>query len=394
MQIKRESLAFVLIVSIIIACSAAGAVQVYSTTVPICFIENDGQTDDQVLYFADAAGYTLYLTAEGEVISTADPVSVVQITYPGSNAAIAVSGENELPGKANFLIGNDEDQWVTNVPLYGSVRYAGLYDGVSLVYHGGVSILKKEFIVEPGADPLGIRMQYTGQEVLALDENGALLVTTAAGTFIESPPVCYQVVGGAEVAVPCKFVLDEDGGVTFSIGVYDTSLPLIIDPEYDFSTYLGGTQDDWGAGIGFDDIGNVYVVGSTESTQFPLANNPAYQEHLNGSGLDIFASKFRSDGQELIYSTYIGGYADDIARGMVVNNYTEEVTFTGSTKSWNYPTNPTDPYGGNTDAIVTRLNVNGDGLVWSRMIYGNLLAKQPSRPAIKVGIMGAGNFAT
>ncbi len=373
MQIKRESLAFVLIASIIITCSAVGAVQVFSTTVPICFIQNDGQTDDQVLYFADAAGYTLYLTADGEVISTADPVSVVEITYLGSNAAMMVSGENELPGKANFLIGNDEDQWVTNVPMYGSVRYTGLYDGVSVVYHGGVSILKKEFIVEPGADPSDIRMQYAGQEGLVLDEKGALLVTTAAGTFFETPPVCYQVVGGAEVAVPCKFVLDEEGGVTFSVGAYDRTLPLVIDPQYDFSTYLGGAQDDWGAGIGFDDIGNVYVVGSTESTQFPLANSPAYQEHLNGSGLDIFASKFRSDGQELIYSTYIGGYADDIARGMVVSNQTQEVTFTGSTKSYNYPNSypGSQSYGGNTDAIVTRLNPAGNALVWSRLINGN-----------------------
>jgi len=373
MQIKRESLAFVLIASIIITCSAVGAVQVFSTTVPICFIQNDGQTDDQVLYFADAAGYTLYLTAGGEVISTADPVSVVEITYPGINAAMMVSGENELPGKANFFIGNDEDQWVTNVPMYSSVRYDGLYEGISLVYHGGVSTLKKEFIVEPGADPSGIRMQYVGQEGLALDENGALLVTTAAGTFIESPPVCYQVVGGAEVAVPCKFVLGEDGVVTFSVGAYDTTLPLVIDPQYDFSTYLGGAQDDRGAGVGMDDSGNVYVAGSTQSTQFPLANSPPYQQKLNGSW-DVFVSKFSPDGSQLLYSTYIGGNRTDLAGGMAVRNDTGEVFITGSTDSLNYPSLP--PYSvylkdGFTDAFVTSVDATGSALRWSTYYGGN-----------------------
>ncbi|MGB4236138.1 MAG: PKD domain-containing protein [Methanoregulaceae archaeon] len=372
MQIKVKPVITLLILSIILLCGAGEAAQVFSTTIPISFIQNDGQTDDQVLYYADAAGYTVYLTPSGEVISTAEPHSVLTISYTGSRAPVTVTPEDELAGKANFLIGF-EDAWVTGVPMYGSVRYDGLYEGISLVYHGGPGILKKEFILEPGADPSAIVMQYLGQERIALDENGALLVSTNAGTFIESPPVCYQVVNGDRADVACEYTIDE-GIVTFAVGPYDAALPLVIDPQYDFSTYLGGTRDDKGAGIGMDDWGNVYVVGSTQSTQFPLSNGPIYQEHLNGSW-DIFVTKFGPDQPDgPVYSTYIGGYSDDLAGGMVVSNDTGIVTFTGSTKSWNYPTYSTvgpDVYGGNTDAIVTRLNADGDALIWSRILYGN-----------------------
>jgi PKD repeat protein len=370
MRIKTESIAFVLVASILLACSAAGAAQVSSTAVPVCFIKNLGQTDEQVIYFADATGYAVYLTADGEVISTAEPATAVRIVYPGSSPAV-VRGGDELQGKANFLIGNDRDTWITDVPLFSSIKYENLYPGVDLVYHGGVGSLKKEFVLQAGADPSDIRMQYSGQDGLALDENGALLITTAAGTLFESAPYCYQVVDGQEIAVPCGFILGEEGNVSFTVGAYDPTLPLIIDPVYYFSTYLGGTQDDRGTGVGMDDIGNVYVVGSTQSTQFPLANAPTYQEHLNGSW-DIFASKFSPDGSVLIYSTYIGGNKSDMAGGMVVNNATGEVTFTGSTTSVNYPNiGFLDPYGGNTDAIITRLNAAGDDISWSRIINGN-----------------------
>ncbi len=370
MQIKVKSVVFVLVLSAILLCGAGTAAQVFSTSVPISFIRNDGQTDEQVLYFADAAGYTLYLTPEGEVISTAEPVSVLTISYTGSSPSVVVTPGNELGGKANFLIG-DEDAWVTNVPMFGSVRYDGLYDGISLVYKGGPGILKKEFIVEPGAEPSAIVMQYAGQEGIILDDNGALLVTTAAGTFIESPPVCYQVIDGEQADIACSYTIGDDGVVTFAVGAYNKALPLTIDPQYDFSTYLGGAQDDKGAGVGMDDLGNVYVVGSTQSTQFPLSNGPVFQEKLNGSW-DIFATAFGPDQPDYpLYSTYIGGNSTDIARGMVVNNATGAVTFTGYTLSVDYPRTMDPPKYNLSDVIVTRLAPDGASLQMSRLIGGN-----------------------
>jgi PKD repeat protein len=371
MRVNPETIILVLLASLILLFSACGAVQVSPAAVPVCFIQNDGQTDEQVFFLADAAGYAVYLTKDGGVISTADPATAVRITYQGGDPLTSPQGEDILPGKANFLIGSDESSWIRGVPMFSSVRYKDLYPGTDLVYHGGLNALKSEYVLFPGSDPSFVRMQYSGQEDLSLDEDGNLLVTTAAGTFSESAPYAYQIVDGQQVPVACGFVIMDGAIVTFSSGAYDKEKPLVIDPVYNFSTYLGGTQDDRGSGVGMDDAGNVYVVGSTQSTNFPLANAPAYSEHLNGS-FDIFASKFSPDGSVLIYSTYIGGNNSDLAGGMVVNNATGEVTFTGSTKSLNYPNIPAiDPYGGNTDAIITRLNADGDDIPWSRIINGN-----------------------
>jgi PKD repeat protein len=400
MRIKAESIAFVLIASILLIVAACGAAEVASTTIPVCFIQNNGQTDDQVLYFADGAGYTLYLTANGEVISTADPETAVQIAYQDSNPMVDVGGEDQLLGKANFLIGNDESAWVTGVPLFSSVRYENLYPGINLLYHGGMNTLKSEYIVDSGADPTAIRMAYSGQNKITVDDDGNLVITTAAGSFLETAPFSYQIVNGAKVSVRCGFGIDEEGQVSFELGPYNPTIPLVIDPVYNFSTYLGGTQDDRGSGIGMDDAGNVYVVGSTQSTQFPLANSPPYQQKLNGSW-DVFASKFTPDGKTLIYSTYIGGNKTDIAGGMVV--YQGMVTFTGYTESNNYPLTAgfVVPKGGNSDAMITRLNTDGTNLKWSRLINGNksdygigIALYQVSGQTVVVGYTNSNDFPT
>ncbi|MCU0629169.1 MAG: hypothetical protein MUE45_06765, partial [Methanoregulaceae archaeon] len=139
MQIKIQSLVILLFVSIVLAGTAVSAAEMSSTAIPLCFIQNNGQTDEQALFFADAPGYTLYLTSNGQVLSTADAGAAVSITYPGANVAV-VNGGDILEGKANFFIGNVEEEWVTDVPMYSTVRYDGLYDGITLVYHGGKGV--------------------------------------------------------------------------------------------------------------------------------------------------------------------------------------------------------------------------------------------------------------
>jgi len=369
MQKRIQSVVFVLFMSIILTVAAAGAADVLSTTIPVCFIQNDGQADEQVLFLANSPGYTLFLTAYGQIMAPADGAAAVAITYPGAGTAV-VTGEGLLGGKASYFLGNDPDAWVTDVPMYSTVRYEGLYDGIMLFYYGGTGILKREFIVGPGADPSLIRMEYAGQESLALDPSGAVLIGTAAGVLFETTPVCVQVVDGEQVDVACEYVISGDA-VTFAIGDYDTSLPLVIDPVLDFSTYFGGDADDRAAGIGLDDEGNIYIVGSTKSTNLPLPNDPVYQQHLD-AGWDVFVAKVSPDGSKLKYSTYIGGNSTDMAGGIAVDNDSKEVTITGYTDSANYPvTAVSPPKSSLSDVFVTRLNDAGTGLIWSRYLGDN-----------------------
>ena len=73
-----------------------------------------------------------------------------------------------------------------------------------------------------------------------------------------------------------------------------------------YSTYLGGSGDDFGQGIAVDSSGNAYVTGSTYSTDFPTANP---LQAVFGGGIDAFVAKLNPTGSALVYSTYLGGSA-------------------------------------------------------------------------------------
>jgi hypothetical protein len=99
-----------------------------------------------------------------------------------------------------------------------------------------------------------------------------------------------------------------------------------------YSTFLGGSGGDGGWGIALDLSGNTYVVGETQSTDFPTAN--PLQPSLGG-GSDIFISKLNAGGSSLVYSTYLGGPQDDLPRAIAVD--VSGAYITGNTLSADFP---------------------------------------------------------
>jgi polyisoprenoid-binding protein YceI len=125
--------------------------------------------------------------------------AVLRMRLLGANPAAKVGGENELPGKANYFIGNDPKKWRTNVPTYASVRYTDIYPGIDLVYHSNASAdgqLEFDFAVVPGADPRPLRLRFAEPNRLHLASNGDLVVSTANGALAFRKPVVYQMVDG------------------------------------------------------------------------------------------------------------------------------------------------------------------------------------------------------
>ncbi|HTY63653.1 MAG TPA: SBBP repeat-containing protein, partial [Acidobacteriota bacterium] len=136
-----------------------------------------------------------------------------------------------------------------------------------------------------------------------------------------------------------------------------------------YSTYLGGSNADYGNGIAVDSSGNAYVTGSTTSTNFPTAH--AFQASFGGYS-DAFITKLNSSGSALLYSTYFGGSNEDYGRGIAVD-LSGNVYLTGETLSTNFPTRyPLQAnYGGNWDAFITKLNSSGSGLFYSTYLGGS-----------------------
>ena len=141
-----------------------------------------------------------------------------------------------------------------------------------------------------------------------------------------------------------------------------------------YSTYLGGSGGlgfDAGLGIAVDAAGNAYVTGQTTSTNFPLLN--PIQNTLAGGfpDGDAFVSKFNPSGSALVYSTYLGGSDNDVAQDIAIDA-NNNAYVTGGTGSLNFPVFNAFQvnYGGNGDAFLTKINLNGTALVYSTYLGG------------------------
>jgi hypothetical protein len=141
-----------------------------------------------------------------------------------------------------------------------------------------------------------------------------------------------------------------------------------------YSTYLGGSMTESGWGIAVDAANNVYVTGSTGSTNFPTAN--PFQA-TNGGGIDAFVAKIDPTGSALLYSTYLGGSGLDSSKSIAVDA-SGSAYVTGVTLSSDFPTREPlqQTYGGGDggfggDAFVAKLDPTGSALVYSTYLGGS-----------------------
>src|SRR5258706_1590941 len=405
--LSRSVLAlFVFILGFTLPAGAATNARVNESygKLPLQFEANRGQTHEEVRFLSRGAGYSLYLTAGEAVLVLSQPKAdtkrdaqalaksvALRMSLVGAARKPAVSGTDELPGKANYLIGKDRSKWRTDVPTYAKVRYREVYPGIDLVYYGNQRQLEYDFIVAPGADPKKIALGFKGADKLEIDAKGDLVLRAAGGEVRQHKPVVYQEIDGIRQEIDGGYVRKGANRVGFQLAAYDTARPLIIDPVLSYSTYLGGSGREQGLAIAVDRNGNAYVTGLVSSTDFPTTSG-AYQTNFGGGtglgggqGFDAFVTKFDPTGCALVYSTYLGGSDDDQGLGIAVDT-NGNAYVTGTTMSANFPTTggafqPT--YGG---AFVTKLDPTGSALV-----YSTYLGRSISDEGTAIAVDGAGN---
>jgi hypothetical protein len=151
-----------------------------------------------------------------------------------------------------------------------------------------------------------------------------------------------------------------------------------------YSTYLGGTLQDYARGLAVDTAGSAYLVGFTSSTNFPTSS--PFQAS-NGGGQDAFISKFNPAGSALTYSTYLGGTGSEDINNAAVDS-SGNLYISGNTSSSNFPT--VSPFqstfnGGTNDATVAKINPSGSALVYSTYLGGNTADNAIS---VAIGING------
>ena len=367
---------------------------------PLSFEANRGQTDPQVKFLSHGPGYALFLTANEAVLSlqksaqretpneerknahlSFGPQAVVRMQVLDANPMPLIIGAEALPGKVNYLHGNDPALWRTDIPTYSKIQYQNVYPGIDLVYYGQQRQLEYDFIVAPGSTPSTIRFTFTdeaGQPLLqTLDTQGNLILHTPAGEVQLHKPFVYQENNGTRTEIAGSYAR-HGTMLGFQVASYDKSQPLVIDPKLIvYSTFLGGDRKDSAFALALDEDRNVYLAGQTLSANFPLTSG-AVDTTADVNNGDAFVAKLNDTGTEILYSTYLGGPGADVAKAIAVDNdgnvYIAGETLAPDQLTPVFPTTadavqPT-PGGGASDAFVAKLDATGSTLLYATYLGG------------------------
>jgi len=390
---------------------------------PLYFIENRGQKDKCVKFYAHGDGGTVFFTTEGIYFSlpdgdrqkslsrkdksgfagtdTLDRITMAKLAPVGLRNGVEPTGVEPKSGRVNYLTGNEPSSWKTDIPTYGAVTYREAYSGIDLNFYGDGRQLEYDVIVKPGADLSQVKFQYRGSTKLQLLANGDLQINLPNGiALVQKRPLVYQEIDGQRVNRAGSFQIAErcSDVYGFKVAWYDKNYPLVIDPVLLYSTFLGGTSADHGRAIALDQDGNIYVTGYTKSNDFPRVN----EIYSHQGDYDAFVTKINAQGTALAYSTYLGGSAEDRGQGIGID--AQGLAYvTGYTKSGDFPAVNAlyaSYQGGNYDAFVAKLTAAGNALVYSTYLggkasdYGQHLAVDQDGNAYITGYTWSDNFPT
>ncbi len=320
-----------------------------------------------------------------------DKISAHSYAYKfvNANQNPIISGLGKSDFYRNYFVG-DKKQWASQVFDYQEVLYQELYDGIDFRYYKYGETVKYDFVIQPEADYAQIMMRISDPNLLSLQANGDLKITTTVNSIIETRPVAYQIVDGKKQIIASEFVLNSDI-ITFNLlEEYDPCHELIIDPTLIFSTYSGSTADNWGNTATYDEGGNLYSGGITSHYSggaFP-ATSGAYQRNTSGFW-DVAIIKYDSVGSNALFATYLGGSESELPQSLIVDN-NNQLVILGATGSVNFPTQNAyqntfnggfniEPFGGGetnvlfpngSDIFITKLNASGTALLSSTYLGG------------------------
>jgi gliding motility-associated-like protein len=327
--------------------------------------------------------------SQAEVVDTKVDAVGVYADFIGANPAATISGSDAYSFYNNYYQGNNPQRWATGVPAYKKMTYHEVYNGINMCFYTDSAHLKYDWIVAPGANPKNIQVRYRGANSVALFENG-LHIVTGINEWIEQKPYAYQMVNGQKVEVACSFVVKNEV-VSFKLGKYDPNKELVIDPTLIFASYTGSARDNWGFTATYDFNDNMYGGGIVFGNNAFPGNPGSYQINFGAGLYDVLLCKFSSNGNNLLFYTYLGGTSADVPLSLVCNA-NNDVFILGVTGSTGFPTSPgafqtthaggssinatgysalTPDFNTGSDLFITRFNSTGTVLIGSTFLGGS-----------------------
>ncbi|MFX1254148.1 MAG: SBBP repeat-containing protein [Promethearchaeota archaeon] len=337
------------------------------------FIQNQGQlSDESIHYYYSSSGMKMSFSPSrinvGILSSVKNTMIQFSITFPGSESVTPI-GKDQQSHSLNYFYG---DSQFTNIVCWNEIWYYGLYPDIDLHYYISAQGLKYDFIVHPGANPDLITLQVSDSMKLSVEGSNVSMQPYKRLNDISFQDTALHVFQADGMEISAQFISKTSHQLSygFKICSFDPTQTLIIDPlVLVFSTYIGGSDFDGGTGIKVDNSDNVYIAGWTSSSDFPTQN--AFNNTHSG-GTDVFVAKFDATGNNLVFSTFIGGLSNeepyDIALDANGNVY-----ITGFTESGNFPVKNAyqGSHSGSKEVFITKLNSTGNGLLFSTFLGGS-----------------------
>ncbi len=364
-----------------------------------------------------------------------EEVSSLRVRFVGAASTARAEGLEPRAARAHFLLGAEPAAWTRDVATFARVRVRGLYPCVDLELHENEGRIEYDLLLARGADPeaIALALEGAGTEIdgagrLVARSGARTLIQLAPLAWQVTPD-------GARRALECSWRALGPGRFAFELAGHDRSLPTVVDPVLVYSTYVGGSNADAARGVFVDELGEVYVtgwarssdfplspgaldssrhgqegvvfkldasgrelryatyfggrgddegaaiavdargqawvVGTTDSPDFPAAREPS--THASSGGTEAFALRLSADGSSILNGTLLGGAGDDSACGLALSRE-GGITLVGTTRSRDFPVSfrafAREPRGGQ-DVFVTRLDARGEGLVYSTRLGGS-----------------------
>jgi hypothetical protein len=325
-------------------------------------------------WVAHGPGFGVGLNQDGTFFYLGD--RGLRLTLEGRDRKARFEGLSKSAVRTNYF-GRDS----RSVDAFGRLRQVGVYPGIDIVYYGQGQTLEYDFDLAPGADPSQIRMRFEGADTIRLGPQGQVILGLGDRQVTQNPPVVYQRDASGEiVGVPSSYVTETDGSIGITLGAYDASRALVVDPNILFTGYLAGTSADVPIGIAHDKNGSIYIAGYTYSPDFALVG-AAYTGFFLNTNQQAFTTVLNplSTGDNVItYSGFFSGTFGDYLKAMAVDN-NGVFYLTGYTDDANFPVTPNGyltTNGGVRRCFVSVIDPRipgADGLTYSTFFAGTTM---------------------
>ncbi len=394
----------------------ASMIYAETTNIHIPFIKNNNLYPKNIFYFTKTYNGNVFIDKKGEIIYSVNSVRFVE-KFNIKN--INVKSVEKSNVKVNFLYGNNANNWREGMETDRIIRLNDNNSNIEVLLKSRNNNIEKIFMLKPGVSLKKCRASFSKDSELHINASGELTVLKYNEELKFSKPVAYQYINGNKVFYPCSYILTGDYGYGFDVNGYNENLPLFIDPLIS-SVYIGGTEDDVANDIVIDNNGYIYITGSTLSSYFPVTKYSADKSinggkdvfvckldsnlqlisatFLGGAGndtgnsiavdksnniyiigetfssnfpvipgnvqtvfkgvSDAFIIKLDSSLSSVLSSTFLGGGYEDIGEDIVIDS-DGAILVTGETDSTDFPVSATAPNSvsnGYRDIFVAKLN--------------------------------------